>query len=341
MTKSNVWKDQSWGFLSFVVWRLFGKRCVQQLTSCFIIRLIHASIGQVTCPPIEVCPQIEVLRGRDGRDGRDGTVGPPGPPGEKGDGGLPGEKGCKGDSGMAGPQGPSGEIGPMGAPGAHGSPGPRGPVGSPGSPGMLGPRGPAGQPGPTGRVTNCGQTYIRWGRTTCPANQSTELVYAGRAGGSWYDRTGGATNHLCMPNDPDYLQYASGVQGYSYVYGVEYDPNSGQPFNVQPDVNNHNAPCAVCKATSRCCLLMIPAKTNCPTSWTTEYVGYLMTSRQNHDLPTEYVCVDKDPESVAGLDAVNWNQGGQILYHVEASCNGMACPPYDAEKELTCVVCTQ
>ena len=207
------------------------------------------------------CPQMEVLRGRDGRDGRDGEVGPPGPPGEKGDGGglpgekgdggLPGEKGMKGDSGMAGPQGPSGISGPQGPEGEIGS------IGSPGLPGPMGPPGPA---------ASCGHTYIRWGRTTCPSGQSTELVYAGKAGGSWWRETGGASNYLCMPNDPDYMQYASGNQGRSYVYGVEYDPKVGQPFRVQPDVYGHNAPCAVCMATSRCSLLMIPAKTNCPTS---------------------------------------------------------------------------
>ena len=49
----------------------------------------------------------------------------------------------------------------------------------------------------------------REGRTTCPRNQSKELVYSGRAGGSWYSKTGGATNYLCMPDNPDYLQYDS------------------------------------------------------------------------------------------------------------------------------------
>ena len=86
---------------------------------------------------------------------------------------------------------------------------------------------------------------------------------------------------------------------------------------------------------------MIPAKTQCPTSWTTEYIGYLMSAHQNHALPTTYECVDIDPESIAGLDAANWSQGSAIFGHVEASCNGMACPPYDDEKELTCVVCTR
>ena len=147
------------------------------------------------------------------------------------------------------------------------------------------------------------------------------------------------TISVCLMTD--YLQFDSRVQGLNYVYGVEYEPVSGQPLRVQPNVFAHNAPCAVCMAVSRCSLLMIPAKTQCPTNWTTEYVGYLMSGAQGHALPTEYECVDKDLESVPGLDAVGWDSGGEILYHVEASCNGMACPSYEAGKELTCVVCTR
>ena len=172
-------------------------------------------------------------------------------------------------------------------------------------------------------------------------NQSTELVYSGRAGGSWYNSGGGATNYLCMPDDPDYLLYAASVQGYSYVYGVEYGPATGQPFHVQPNVYAHNVPCAVCMAVSRCSLLMIPAKTQCPTSWTREYVGYLMSGSQGSSLATTYECVDKNPESVPGLNSIGWNSGSGLFEHVEASCNGMACPPYGAGKELTCVVCTR
>ena len=205
----------------------------------------------------------------------------------------------------------------------------------------MGLPGPPGPQGPQGVSSACGQTYVRWGRTTCPQNQSTQLVYSGRAGGSWWSKTGGATNYLCMPDDPDYLQFAPGSQGLNnYVYGVEYEPSTGQPFRVQPNVHAHNAPCAVCMAVSRCSLLMIPAKTRCPTNWTTEYVGYLMSADKDYALPTEYECVDKDPESVAGLDEAAWYQGSAVFNHVEASCNGMACSSYEAGKELTCVVCT-
>ena len=316
------------------------------------------------------CPQMEVLRGRDGRDGRDGERGPPGargdmgPPGPQGpagergcqsqgvqgpavspgEPGPPGPAGERGPQGLVGPQGTTGLQGPSGPKGAIGLPGPQGPTGPKGATGQQGPpgqQGVAGLPGPQGVPCNCAQTYVRWGRTTCPVNQSTELVYSGRAGGSWYSQTGGGTNYLCMPDDPDYLQYAAGAQGASLVYGVEYYPYSGQPFHVQPNVQYHNVPCAVCMAVSRCSLLMIPAKTQCPTSWTREYVGYLMSGRQDHALPNTYECVDKDAESVPGLNGIGWGSGSGIIYHVEASCNGMACPPYDEEKELTCVVCTR
>ena len=37
-------------------------------------------------------------------------------------------------------------------------------------------------------------------------------------------------------SDPDYLEYASGIQGYNYVYGTEFYVAAGQSFHVQPDV---------------------------------------------------------------------------------------------------------
>ena len=166
-----------------------------------------------------------------------------------------------------------------------------------GAQGKKGEPGVQGLTGPAGSVMNCGQIYVRWGRTTCPGNQSTELVYSGRAGGSWWSQTGGATNYLCMPDNPDYLQYDSDVQGRNYVFGVEYVAYNSQPLNVNPNVWGRNVPCAVCMAVSRCSLLMIPGKTSCPVSWTTEYVGYLMSGGQGSTLPTTYECVDKDPNS--------------------------------------------
>ena len=109
---------------------------------------------------------VEILRGRDGRD-----VEPDG---------LPGAQGPKGEPGPAG-----GPPGPQGQPGARGATGPQEPVGS------AGPR-------------SGGVTYMRWGKSSCPNITGTELVYTGRAGGSFFSLKGGAANYLCMPLDPEY-----------------------------------------------------------------------------------------------------------------------------------------
>ena len=94
---------------------------------------------------------------------------------------------------------------------------------------------------------------------------------------------------------------------------------------------------AVCYTSARITALMIPAKTRCPPSWTHEYTGYLMAEAAGHHR-SMFECIDKDPESVPGSAT---NVDGALFYHTEATCSGLPCPPYDAAKELTCVMCTK
>ena len=214
--------------------------------------------------------------------------------------------------------------------GRDGEPGPRGP---PGRDGKVGPKGDMGERGPPGPSSG-GVTYVRWGRTTCPNTTGTELVYAGRAAGSLRGQKGGTNDYLCLPEDPQYLEYEPGVRGASPIHGAEYYMWNGQPLH---HVHDHNVPCVVCK-TVRECVLMIPARISCPDTWTLEYSGYLMTGYRGHFGRTSAECVDKDPETVRGEVA---NSDGVLFYHTEATCNGLECPPYVAEKELTCAVCTK
>jgi len=139
---------------------------------------------------------------------------------------------------VPGPRGPQGQRGDTGAAGPQG---PHGPQGQRGVAGATGPQCPAGP-------RSGGVVYTRWGKTSCPNVSGSELVYAGRAGGTHYNNVGGTANYLCMP---DYLRYGPGVQGYNYVYGVEYE-TSGQPLSA---VNKHNVPCAVCYASMRVAML--------------------------------------------------------------------------------------
>ena len=205
--------------------------------------------------------------------------GPPGPPGDPG-------------ISLPGPPGPSGPRGMQGPPGL-GSEGPSGPPGPPGPSGMQGP------PGPNGG----GVVYTRWGRTTCPSTPATELVYEGRAGGSYYTHSGGGANYLCMPDNPQYLSYAPGDYGANYLYGAEYENNRNNgPFNSMDD---HNVPCAVCHTSTRATVLTIPARYECPSGWTREYYGYLMSSQHTRHRTT-FECMDYNAESIPG-SAVNTN----------------------------------
>ena len=160
-------------------------------------------------------------------------------------------------------------------------------------------------------------------------------MYSGRAGGTSYNKRGGASNYLCMPNDPEYgLAYRAGVQDSSPVDGAEYE------YPVVTGRHNHNVPCAVCYVQNRTTSIMIPAKMNCPSGWTREYYGYLMSTHifaSNH-YRTQFICMDRNMEALPGLQA---NTDGALFYHAEATCNGLSCGPYNTEKELNCVVCTK
>ena len=100
----------------------------------------------------------------------------------------------------------------------------------------------------TGMIANCSYFGMCYGigRFT---DASSELL----------GLTLGAANYLCMPDDPDHLQYQSGVQGHSRVAAVEYWYGNTQPFG---SLNHRNAPCAVCYVATRSVSVMIPAKTH-------------------------------------------------------------------------------
>ena len=81
-----------------------------------------------------------------------------------------------------------------GCDGRDGLPGRDGEDGKPGPQGEQGPPGPQGSPGPR----SAGVTYIRWGKNSCSNITGTQLVYAGRAGGTSYASSGGGAEKLCL-----------------------------------------------------------------------------------------------------------------------------------------------
>ena len=192
-------------------------------------------------------------------------------------------------------------------------------------------------------ATITGVTYTRWGKSSCANDTGAELVYSGRAGGTNYNTRGGSAERICLPDNPDYVPEAIDISPSSarryrnVIQGVEYEVNYGIPGNPLTDVHQHNAPCAVCFVPTRSATIMVPAKSVCPTSWTREYYGFLMSEHDGY-YRTSYTCLDIDPEPVPGTGS---NTGPSHLYHSVTDCHGLSCPPYENNRMLSCVVCTK
>ena len=166
------------------------------------------------------------------------------------------------------------------------------------------------------------------------------LYAAGLAGGEWYNNKGGGSNYLCLPLTPEFDEHQSGPDGgyRGYVYSAEYETANFPPFASK---HQHDVPCAVCRANNRGSLVTIPAMMTCPSGWTKEYYGYLMTSYHAYN-KQDFACVDRFSDSVPGGDG---NQNGALFYQVEVRCSSDAgnlpCTSYTNGRELSCVVCTK
>ena len=193
--------------------------------------------------------------------------------------------------------------------------------------------------GPPGPLAAAGVVYTRWGRTVCPNTTGTQLVFTGRAAGSSHNERGGAANYICLPETPQY--YSTNTAGAQpargFLYGTEYQASHGGDIGPLQRVGDHNVPCAVCFTSNRATVLMVPARFSCPSGWTLEYYGYLMSNNVLSQR-TMFECVDKHPESIPGSAA---DTDGALFYHTEARCNGIPCPPYRTDYELSCAVCTK
>ena len=180
-------------------------------------------------------------------------------------------------------------------------------------------------------------SYTRWGRTTCPTTEGTQLVYEGAVVGSHCHHAGNS-DFLCLHNEPEFLQTTPGQQNHrTRLYGTEYETLSSPP--AFSDILRHDAPCSVCHTPSCSTKITIPGRITCPDSWTREYYGYLMSEHHYDQHQSRLsICVDENAESVGGSAAQNV---ASVLYFMETTCTGISCPPYSDGAEIACVVCTK
>lgn len=161
----------------------------------------------------------------------------------------------------------------------------------------------------------------------------------GYTAGTHWDQTGSASNRICLPTEPEYFSDTPAPKNVAHTYVGEYETGKGNKI-FGKDLQDFNVPCTVCFAPRKTAVFMIPAKITCPSSWTREYYGYLMTNKMGHKSNQYYECVDVD---ALGIDQTSGNEGGTSFYFTEARCNnhGLPCGPYVNSRALTCAVCTK
>ena len=182
-----------------------------------------------------------------------------------------------------------------------------------------------------------GATYVHWGSTSCSSDSI--VIHRGYTAGSYYGYKGSTVDFICLPEKPQYESSTNSQSGvYGYLHGTEYE--SAWRVGSHPSPQNHDMPCAVCQAKrGRLSHLMLPATTQCPSGWTEEYQGYMMSAHYSHDSPMRAICVDRLPETIPNSGA---NTGSAAAaYLMGAMCGILPCTPYVNGRALSCVVCTQ
>jgi len=167
------------------------------------------------------------------------------------------------------------------------------------------------------------------------------IVVTGYTAGPRWNEAGSGSNYLCLPEHPQWRNYSSGNQSSGSIMGVEYDSNSifSTRNNRYYSLGQKPAPCALCYVFSRSTVAMVPARTQCPDGWTTEYGGYLVSTATHgtNRKRSSYICLDEAPEVANGTTGIN----RALIFPVEVTCGSLPCSVYISGRELTCVVCSK
>jgi len=175
------------------------------------------------------------------------------------------------------------------------------------------------------------------------------MLKSGYAAGRHNAHTGGGSNQLCLPEEPQWKSHVNTSVAVGWLFGIEYRTHNVHEV-LFSGVNNQGSnafhgkptPCAICYVPGRSASLMIPARTSCPDGWTQEYTGYLMSEHSfnvniGSRYSTTYICVDGAPEVATGPVL----QAQAVLLVVKVGCGTLPCSKYNNKWEVACVVCSK
>ena len=163
-------------------------------------------------------------------------------------------------------------------------------------------------------------------------------MYTGVATGTKYNTKGGTSDTLCLAGNPQYKSGDRSSSNAAQLSGVQNEVY-GSPAPPLRNRFKTYLPCALCYTTTKSTSFMLPGRYTCPSGWSTEYSGYIMTEHtgSNKGGRRDTICVDQDAEAAA----TKGRALAAMLYLMQVTCIGLDCPPFNSSIPLTCAVCSK
>ncbi|GIX74482.1 uncharacterized protein CDAR_419811 [Caerostris darwini] len=96
----------------------------------------------------------------------------------------------------------------------------------------------------------------------------------------------------------------------------------------------------MCFVQERTSATVFPARTKCPSEWTLEYSGFLMT-KDLRSRKGDYVCVDSQSEASAHQTLIlDRTDTRDHISDVKIGCGTLPCATFQKDALLPCVVCS-
>jgi len=194
---------------------------------------------------------------------------------------------------------------------------------------------------------DAGVSYIRWGRTVCPAGATR--LYKGYMAGPHAGVGGNGGNNLCVHDEPKFVRPIPGNQAWTArIYGVEmeyvYAANlqaNGPLLNENLNggkIHDQDMVCVACHVAGSSDKIMVPGRQDCGDfGYDVQYKGFLVAQAHVGRQRGEYLCMDESPEGRSGGSK---SDEQSLVYVVEASCGSLPCAPYVEGFEMPCSMCT-
>ena len=162
-------------------------------------------------------------------------------------------------------------------------------------------------------------------------------MYGGVAAETKWNAKGETSDTLCLAGNPQYKAGDASSSNAAQLSGVQNEVHGSPAPPLRHRLHTY-LPCALCYTTTKSTSFMLPGRYTCPSRWSSEYAGYIMTEYTGSGRGRrDTICVDQDAEAAS----TKGSAFAAMLSLIQVSCIGLGCPPFDSQKPLTCVVCSK